>query len=83
MRADTMRSCSDIMLSSEKDMILIGTIQTDTVATAGLGRLMWMQLNLILSRSMLRIGPSHSKYTFSEGLWRGNPKGKAALLEEI
>lgn len=57
--------------------------QTDTVATAGLGRLMWMQLNLILSGSMLRIGPSHSKYTFSDGLLRGNPKGKAALLGDI
>lgn len=61
----------------------MGAIQTDTVATAGLGRRMWMQLSLLLSRNMLGIGPCYSKYTVSEGLLRGKPKGKAALLENI
>lgn len=42
MRAEAMRNCSDIMLSSEKYMMLMNAIQTDTVATAGQRRLLWM-----------------------------------------
>lgn len=63
-----MRRYSDIVLSSEEHMMMIDAIQTDTVTTAGLGRLMWTQLSLILSRNMLEISPSHSKHTFSEEL---------------
>lgn len=86
LRARATRNFNDVMLSSE-NICDVDRHNTDRVATAGLGRLIWTQLSSIPSRSMLEIGSSNSKCTFSEDLLdisreRDSPEGKAAHLEE-